>query len=92
MENIDPTRTKVKSPQTKGIGERFHKTVLTEFYRIAFRKKISPTLADLQADLDRWLKEYKEERPHQGRWCYGKTPMQTFLDTMSLAKEKVLAA
>ena len=92
VENIDHTRTKVKSPQTNGIVERFHKTVLTEFYRIAFRKKIYPTLADLQADLDRWLKEYNEERPHQGRWCYGKTPMQTFLDTMSLAKEKVLAA
>ena len=79
VENIDPTRTQVKSPQTKGIGERFHKTALNEFYRITFRQKIYTTLVDLQADLDQWLKEYNEERPHQGRWCYGRTPLQTFL-------------
>jgi hypothetical protein len=24
---------------------------------------------------------YDRVRSHQGRWCYGKTPMQTFLDT-----------
>jgi len=92
IENIDHTRTKVKSPQTNGIVERFHKTMLNEFYRITFRKKIYTTLADLQAELDGWLREYNEERVHQGRWCYGRTPMQTFLDTISLAKEKLLAA
>jgi transposase InsO family protein len=92
VENIDHTRTKVKSPQTNGICERFHKTVLNEFYRIVFRKKIYPSLEELQADLEMWLREYNEERPHQGRWCYGKTPMQTFVDTLPLAKEKLLAA
>src|SRR5919108_5331520 len=40
VEDIDHTRTKAKSPQTNGICERFHKTVLNEFYRVAFRKKI----------------------------------------------------
>ena len=35
-----------------GIVERFHKTVLDEFYRIAFRKKIYGSIADLQGDLD----------------------------------------
>jgi transposase InsO family protein len=92
VENIDHTRTKGKSPQTNGLVERFHKTVLTEFYRIAFRKKIYLSVTDLQADLDGWLREYNEERPHQGRWCYGKTPMQTVVDTIPLAKEKLLAA
>ncbi len=92
VENIDHTRTKVKSPQTNGIVERFHKTILNEFYRIAFRKKIYLSLDELQADLDQWVRAYNEERPHQGRWCYGKTPMQTFLDTIPLAKEKLVAA
>jgi len=92
VENIDHTRTKVKSPQTNGICERFHKTVLNEFYRIVFRKKIYPSLEELQADLEMWLKEYNEERPHQGRWCYGKPPMQTFVDALPLAKEKLIAA
>ena len=92
VENIDHTRTKVKRPQTNGICERLHKTVLNEFYRLVFRKKIYPSLEELQADLEMWLREYNEERPHQGRWCYGKTPMQTFLETLPLAKEKLLAA
>ena len=39
VEDIDHSRTKTKSPQTNGICERFHKTVLNEFYRIAFRKR-----------------------------------------------------
>jgi transposase InsO family protein len=92
VENIDHTRTKVKSPQTNGLVERLHKTRLNEFYRITFRKKIDSTLADLQTDLERWLREYNEARVHQGRWCYGRTPMQTFLETIPLAKEKLLAA
>ena len=92
VEDIDHTRTKIKSPQTNGICERFHKTVLNEFYRVAFRKKIYRTLDELQANLDSWLKLYNEERPHQGRWCYGKTPMQTFTDSIPLAKEKMIAA
>ena len=54
--------------------------MLDEFYRIAFRKKLYRTIAELQADLDEWLRQYNEVRTHQGRWCYGKTPMQTFLD------------
>lgn len=92
VEDIDHTRTKVKSPQTNGICERFHKTLLNEFYRVAFRKKIYKTLDELQTDLDAWLRLYNEDRPHQGRWCYGKTPLQTFIDSIPLAKEKMIAA
>ena len=92
VENIDHTRTKTRHPQTNGICERFHKTMLNEFYRVAFRKKIYRTLEELQTDLDTWLQEYNEHRSHQGRWCYGKTPMQTFIDSVPLAKEKMLAA
>src|SRR6516225_6135956 len=75
-----------------GICERLHRTVLDEFYRVAFRKKIYRTIDELQTDLDAWIAEYNEQRPHQGRWCFGKTPMQTFLDALPLAKEKLMAA
>jgi transposase InsO family protein len=92
VENIDHTRTKTKHPQTNGICERFNKTCLNEFYRVAFRKKLYTSLAELQADLDAWLRTYNEERTHQGRWCDGKTPMQTFLNSVPLAKETMLAA
>ena len=92
IENIDHTRTKARSPQTNGICERFHKTLLDEFYRVAFRKKFYRTIAELQSDLDAWIAEYNEQRSHQGRWCYGKTPMQTFVDTLPVAKEKLIQA
>jgi Integrase core domain len=88
IEDIDHTRTKARSPQTNGICERFHKTVLDEFYRISFRKRIYATIEQLQADLDAWMAEYNQARPHQGRWCYGKTPMQAFLDTLPIQGEK----
>ena len=50
------------------------------------------TIDELQTDLDAWITEYNEHRPHQGRWCLAKTPMQTFLDALPLAKEKLMAA
>jgi transposase InsO family protein len=92
VEDIDHTRTRVKRPQTNGICERFHKTILNEFYRVAFRKKLYRTLEELQSDLDAWVDGYNTARPHQGRWCYGKTPMKTFMDSLELAKEKNIAA
>ena len=91
VENIDHTRTKTKRPQTNGICERFNKTVLNEFYRIVFRKTLYTSLAQLQADLDAFLEDYNQRRPHQGRWCYGKTPTQTFEDSVGLAREKIIA-
>ncbi len=90
LENIDHTKTKIKSPQTNGICERFHKTILDEFYRVVFRKKLYTALDELQADLDLWLMYYNEERPHSGRYCYGKTPLQTFRDLIPLAHEKMI--
>jgi transposase InsO family protein len=92
VENIDHSRTKAKNPQTNGICERFHKTILDEFYRVAFRKRVYGSLVELQVDLDDWMRYYNAERPHQGRWCYGKTPLQTFLDTAPVAREKVVPA
>jgi transposase InsO family protein len=92
VEDVDHSRTRTKRPQTNGICERFHKTLLDEFYRVAFRKKIYRSLDELQADLDAWIADYNQHRSHQGRWCFGKTPMQTFLDAIPLAKEKLMAA
>jgi transposase InsO family protein len=88
VENIDHTRTKTKSPQTNGIVERFHKTMLDEFYRVTFRKKLYSSLNELQCDLDLWLADYNQQRTHQGRYCFGKTPLQTFIDATQLARDK----
>jgi transposase InsO family protein len=90
LENIDHTKTKAKSPQTNGICERFHKTMQDEFYSVAFRKKIYSSLEDLQNDLNVWLDEYNWNRTHTGKYCFGKTPMETFFDSKHVAKEKEL--
>jgi transposase InsO family protein len=91
IEDIDHTKTKAKSPQTNGICERLHRTMQDEFYAIAFRKKMYDSLEALQIDLDRWMDYYNNERPHSGRYCFGKTPMQTFIDAIPLAKEKMIS-
>lgn len=88
VENIDHSKTKARHPQTNGICERFHRTMKDEFYCIAFRKKIYNSLEELQIDVNEWLRKYNEFRPHSGKYCYGKTPMQTFLDSKRIAIEK----
>lgn len=90
IEDIDHTKTKVRHPQTNGVCERFHQTVQNEFYAIAFRKKIYTNLEELQKDLDAWVKDYNEERTHQGRYCFGKTPMETLRDSIHLTRAKSL--
>jgi transposase InsO family protein len=90
IEDIEHSKTRAKSPQSNGICERFHKTVLDEFYRVTFRKKVYNSLDELQQDLDTWLAEYNEQRSHSGKYCYGKPPMQTFKEAFHIAKEKML--
>ena len=90
LENIEHSRTKVRHPQSNGICERLHRTMQDEFYAITFRKKMYGDLETLQRDLDEWLQHYNLERPHSGRYCFGKTPMQTFEESLTLAKAKML--
>lgn len=91
INDIDHTKTKAQSPQTNGICERFHKTILQEFYQVTFRKKLYATLEELQKDLDEWMKYYNNERTHQGKVCCGRTPLETLLDGKKVWAEKNLA-
>ena len=91
MEDIDHSRTGANHPQTNGICERFHKTLPDECYSLLFRKKLYQTLEELQVDLDAWLEKYNKERPHSGRYCYGKTPWETFQQSRHLSLEKDLS-
>ncbi len=90
LNDIDHTKTKVKSPQTNGICERFHKTILQEFYQVTFRKKLYEDMASLQNDLDEWMVYYNNERTHQGKMCCGRTPMETLIDGKKIWQEKLL--
>ena len=88
LEDITHTRTKASHPQTNGICERFHRTIQDEFYAIIFRKQIFNSLDELQKELDEWITWYNHERTHQGKYCFGKTPWQTFMESKHLAFEK----
>jgi len=90
IEDVDHSKTKARHPQANGICERFHRTIQEEFYQVAFRKKIYDSIEELQADLDQWLWQYNHERTHTGKYCFGRTPYQTFQETKHLAKEKML--
>jgi len=88
INDIEHTKTKAKSPQTNGICERFHKTVLQEFYQIIFRKHIFNSLEALQKQLDLWVHHYNNHRTHQGKMCCGKIPMQTLINGKQIWKKK----
>ena len=90
VNDIDHTKTKAMSPQKNGICERFHKTILNEFYQITFRKKLYSTMEELQKDLDVWMEYYNNDRTHQGKKCCGRTPLETLIDGKSIWAEKNL--
>lgn len=90
LNEIEHTKTKAKSPQTNGICERVHQTILNEFYRVTFRKKVYSDLEILQSDLDGYMNGYNSTRTHQGKRCQGRTPMETFLEGKKFFEEKNL--
>lgn len=87
---IEHTKTRARQPQSNGICESFHKTILNEFYRVVFRKKIYSSVEELQKDLDEWLAHYNNHRTHQDKRCQGRTPMETFMASRELASHKNL--
>jgi hypothetical protein len=90
IESIEHSKTQVRHPQTNGICERLHRTMQEEFYAVAFRKKIYTSLEQMQHDLDEWMNYYNNERPHSGRYCFGKTPIETFRESLILARQKLI--
>jgi transposase InsO family protein len=88
LNDIEHTKTKARSPQTNGICERFHKTILQEFYQVTLRKNLYNDVESLQKDLDEWLYYYNNERTHQGKMCCGRTPMDTLTDGKKIWQEK----
>ncbi len=91
VNDIEHTKTKTRHPQTNGICERFHKTILQEFYQPALRKTLYTSIEMIQSDLDEWLIHYNTERTHQGKQCNGKTPIETLIDGKEIWKEKFIA-
>ena len=88
LNDIEHRRTKVNSPKTNGFIERFNKTVLDEFFRIAFREHFYESVEALQEDLDRWLIHYNTQRPHRGYRNRGKRPLDTVLEFASIVRHE----
>jgi len=89
LNDIEHTKTKARHPQTNGCTERLNQTIQDEFYAVAFRKKVYTSLDEIQADLNTFMDTYNSDRTNQGRYCQGRTPMQTFADGMELYKKYV---
>ena len=68
----------MKRPQTNGIVERLHRTLLDEHFRVEGRRTWFETIDEMQVSLDDYLKTYNERRAHQGRGMKGRTPLQAF--------------
>lgn len=85
--DIEHRRTQIKRPQSNGFVERFNRTVLDEFFRIAFREKFYESVEALQADLDTWLHHYNFERPHLGYRNLGKRPIDSIQDYLASVQD-----
>lgn len=82
LNDLQHRRTQVRRPQTNGFVERFHRTVLDEFFRLVFRTTFYETVEALQTDLDAWLVEYNTQRAHQGYRNRGRRPIDVINDYM----------
>jgi transposase InsO family protein len=80
ISKIEHRTTQVRRPQSNGIVERLHRTLLDEHFRIVGRTKFYENLDEMQIDLDGYLLIYNRERAHQGRNMNGRTPYQAFIE------------
>lgn len=80
INDIEHRRTKVRTPGTNRLVERFNRTVLNEFFRVTFRENIYEIVEALQNDLDLWLVYYNTERPHRSYRNRGKRSFDTISD------------
>ncbi len=88
LEGIEHRTTKVRRPQSNGFVERLHRTLLDEHFRIAGRTKWYDSVDEMQKDLEAYLKQYNQKRPHQGRNMKGRTPYQAFIDGIVKTENK----
>ncbi len=89
LNGIAHRRTQVRRPQTNGFVERFHRTVLEEFFEVQLRSRYYEAAEMLQEDFERWLVYYNTERPHQEYRHMGRRPIETIELYLKSEIEKV---
>ncbi len=88
LEGIEHKRTRVRRPQSNGIIERLHRTLLDEHFRVEGRRTRFETIEEMQPVLDAYLVSYSTKRPHQGRGMNGRTPAKAFRDGIPKTSQK----
>lgn len=87
----------------KGVGHIYQQTVIDTYSKIGFTKlydrKNALVAADMLNDrvipffeqhdlkLDAWMNSYNTQRTHSGKYCFEKTPMQTFIEGIAVARK-----
>ena len=89
LTGVKHSKTKVRHPQTNRSTERLNQIIQNEYYKLAFRKKIYKSIDEIEADLDIFMDDYNNERTNQGKYCQGRTPMQTFQDGKALYQQYI---
>ncbi len=89
LNDIRHSRTKARHPQTNGCTERLNQIIKEEFYEVEFRRKLYTSLEEVQKDLDTYMERYNWRRTNQGKYCQGRTPMDTFIMDIEKATERL---
>jgi transposase InsO family protein len=88
LEEIEHRTTRVRRPQSNGIVERLHRTLLDEHFRVEGRRTWFETIEEMQAVLDSYMEQYNQSRPHQGRGMNGRTPARAFAEGLPKTQQQ----
>jgi transposase InsO family protein len=88
LEEIEHRTTRVKRPQSNGIVESLHRTLLDEHFRVEGRRTWFETVEEMQQVLDSYIDGYNQRRPHQGRGMNGRTPAVAFVQGLPKSQQQ----
>jgi transposase InsO family protein len=83
---IRQTRIQTRHAWTNGFAERLQQTILTEHWRVVFRRHYFTTRAALEHSLRAFLRFYNFDRPHHGYRVRGRTPATLFHGAVAAAR------
>src|SRR5207249_1945801 len=80
------TRIKTRHAWTNGFVERLQQTILTEHWRLVFRRHYFTSRAALDRSLRGFVQFYNFDRPHHGYRVRGRTPATIFHGAVAAAR------
>ena len=83
---IRQTRIKTRHAWTNGFVERLQQTILTEHWRVVFRRYYFTSRSALARSLHGFIQFYNFDRPHHGYRVHGRTPATIFHGAVAAAQ------